>query len=148
MRALFLPLMLLHTRVWAQQGDRPAPPSNGSEVMPTLGQGSELFTSGLGVVVVVSVIIGIAWLLRRGRAMGGKVAGVSLVGQLPLGVKEKLIVVQVGDKKLLLGCTSETINRLHSWESSADSETAPPLADTPFASVLGKLRGDTSRGAS
>ena len=55
---------------------------------------------------VILCIVGLTWLLRRSRLVSASgQGGVTLVSQIPLSMKEKLLVVQVGDEKLLLGCT-------------------------------------------
>lgn len=87
---------------------------------------------------VIVCIVGLTWLLRRSRLVSttGQ-AGVTLVSQIPLSMKEKLLVVQVGDEKLLIGCTATAINTLHCWASSPDDENAKPL-ESPFAKLLAK----------
>ena len=136
MKSLFAPLSMLSAVALAET--KPAA-ATATDTMPSLSQGGELFTTALGLAVVIAVVLGIGWILRRGRVVGGNVADVSLVGQLPLGVKEKLLVVQVGEEKLLLGCTSDSIRRPHSWSSPATEAPDSALQGTPFANVLGKL---------
>ncbi|CAA0090694.1 Flagellar protein FliO [Zhongshania aliphaticivorans] len=89
-------------------------------------------------VFVILCIVGLMWMLRRSRLVAGTgQAGVKLVSQIPLSMKEKLLVVQVGDEKLLLGCTTTAINTLHSWASAPDDEnTKPP--ESAFAKLLAK----------
>lgn len=144
MKALLAPLAMLSAVAFAAPA---AEATASAETMPTLAQGGQMFTTALGLAVVIAVVLGIGWVLRRGRVVGGKVADVSLVGQLPLGVKEKLLVVQVGEEKLLLGCTSDSIRRLHSWSSPAGDDPNVALQGTPFANVMGKLRGNAKEGA-
>jgi flagellar protein FliO/FliZ len=87
---------------------------------------------------VIVCIVGLTWLLRRSRLVSttGQ-AGVTLVSQIPLSMKEKLLVVQVGDEKLLIGCTATAINTLHCWASSPDDESGKPQ-ESPFAKLLAK----------
>lgn len=87
---------------------------------------------------VILCIVGLTWLLRRSRLVSASgQGGVTLVSQIPLSMKEKLLVVQVGDEKLLLGCTATAINTLHSWASSPDDNNAKP-PESAFAKLLAK----------
>ena len=87
---------------------------------------------------VILCIVGLTWLLRRSRLVPATgQGGVTLVSQIPLSMKEKLLVVQVGDEKLLLGCTATAINTLHSWASSPDDINAKP-PESAFAKLLAK----------
>jgi flagellar protein FliO/FliZ len=108
---------------------------------------AELDISGLlgSLLLVVLCIVAVMWLLRKSRLISGpSQAGVAVVGQIPLSMKEKLLVVQVGDEKLLLGCTSAAINTLHTWTSPQDSDT-PISQNSPFAKLLARMPKQTAK---
>jgi len=72
--------------------------------------------------IVLIVFWGCARLLRHLNVGGGGVTGVSraglrIVGALPLGSRERLVIVQAGDEQLLLGVTATRIERLHRLET-------------------------------
>ena len=121
----------------ATKAGTPAP------VLPTTpGMGQFVISGLLGSLILVSLcIVVLMWLLRKSRLVAGpKQAGVAVVGQIPLSMKEKLLVVQIGDEKLLLGCTSTSINTLHTWSSpgSEDGDASLPQ-NSPFAKLLARL---------
>ncbi|PJE16648.1 flagellar biosynthetic protein FliO [Legionella sp.] len=74
--------------------------SNG-ELMRVLG----------GLLVVVAAIVLLSWLLRR--LNGAKFAntnGFKIISCMSLGAREKIMLVRVGQRVLLLGVTSASIN--------------------------------------
>lgn len=86
-------------------------------------------------VLVLGCLFVVSWFLRRSRLVSApNQAGVNVIAQLPLNMKEKLLVVQVGEERLLLGATPGCIRTLHSWKAEA---LPPPAAQESFASVLG-----------
>lgn len=88
------------------------------------------------------------WFVRRLRsAQRPSQAGVAVVSQIPLGMKEKLLVLQVGDERLLVGCTPASMQTLHRWEADALPEQAAASAGD-FASLLKKHLGKKDGGAS
>ncbi|MEX1665413.1 flagellar biosynthetic protein FliO [Zhongshania arctica] len=123
-----LPLKVFAEDLAAKSAAAPMPVAPSIDVAGMVG--SLLF--------VIVCIVGLTWLLRRSRLVSttGQ-AGVKLVSQIPLSMKEKLLVVQVGDEKLLIGCTATAINTLHCWASSPDDESDKP-AESPFAKLLAK----------
>lgn len=75
---------------------------------------AEILTTGLSLVLVVAAIVAVAWLFSR--LQGGRVrnAGmIDVVAAQPLGTKERLLLVDVGGRHLLLGVTQSTIRTLH-----------------------------------
>jgi flagellar protein FliO/FliZ len=125
-----------------------AKPSTSAPVLPTPAPSlAELDISGLlgSLLLVVLCIVAVMWLLRKSRLVSGpNQAGVAVVGQIPLSMKEKLLVVQVGDEKLLLGCTTAAINTLYTWTSPQGSDTPIPQ-NSPFAKLLARMPKQTAK---
>lgn len=109
------------------------------------GPGPALDIGGVlaALLVVLLCLFAVAWLLRRAKLVKTpSQAGVKVVAQLPLNLKEKLLVVQVGEERLLLGCTPGCIRTLHSWPAG---EPAPPPTEKGFSELLStKLGGSKS----
>ena len=59
-----------------------------------------------------------------------------VIASLPVGCKEKLLVVKVGEQQLLLGVTPQQVNFLYRLEEPLD-ESQPQA----FSQQLGKLMG-------
>lgn len=69
-------------------------------------------TLGLGAVLVLILLL--AWLVRRfGPLSAGGAGVVRLLGGVSLGQREKAVLVQVGDKQLLLGVAPGSVRTLH-----------------------------------
>lgn len=103
-------------------------------------------TPMLGALVIVIVtIFAAAFLFRRFglRAPGTTSALLKSVATLPLGARERLVVVQVADRWLVLGVTAQSIQPL----ADLDARELPPGADAlqPFAGVLARALGRTEK---
>ncbi len=63
---------------------------------------------------IVGFIMLLSWLFNntQGQRLGGGNAKLKMVAVLPLGMKEKIAVVQVGNKQLLVGITPQQITTL------------------------------------
>jgi flagellar protein FliO/FliZ len=73
-----------------------------------------LVNTAIGLVVVLAMIIGMAWLLRRfgGLPTVGK-GSVSIVGGVSLGARERAVLLQVGDEQVLVGVAPGQVRALH-----------------------------------
>jgi flagellar protein FliO/FliZ len=84
--------------------------------------------------IVLGLLIGLLWLLRRFYHGGGsRQAGlIRIHASAHLAPKERIVVVEVQGKRLLLGVTPQQINLLarlpDAGEESADSPAASSLA--------------------
>ena len=79
--------------------------------------------------LVLGIIIALAWGLKKSRLvpqMGRP--DFKVLFTLPVGYKEKLMIVQAGEQQLLLGVTAQQISFL--------TEINPPLAITASAPVF------------
>ena len=92
-----------------------------------IGQLAQL---GLGLVLVVGLIFLMGYLMRRVgplAAQGGQ--HIRIVSNLPLGPRDRLILVDVGGKQMLLGASPGRISTLHVFEE--------PVAEIPVETVDG-----------
>ncbi|MFG1498239.1 flagellar biosynthetic protein FliO [Saccharospirillum sp. HFRX-1] len=116
---------------WAQ-------PSS-SSLLP--GGGSDYFKLTLTLVFIVGLIFACGWLVRR---MAGGTSfnhrHIKVLSVMPLGTREKLMLVKAFDDYLLLGVTNNNINTLHRFDEPPDL-TELPLT-SPFADRMkGLLKG-------
>ncbi len=70
----------------------------------------------LSLLMVLAVIVISAIILKRFQGVQQSFNGLKIITSLHLGSKEKLVVVQSGDKQLLLGVTSQQITLLETLE--------------------------------
>ena len=107
-----------------------------------------MFGAVLALLMVLALIVGLGWLLKRLPGSGFRQAeGLKLVASLNVGAKERVVVVEVNGRQLLLGVTAGGIATLH--ELPEPLPAAPPatlanLKHLPnFAQLLQqKLRKD------
>ncbi|WP_316364755.1 flagellar biosynthetic protein FliO [Candidatus Thiodiazotropha sp. CDECU1] len=92
----------------------------GVNVSP-LGADSLLHTAG-GLLFVLALIIGGAWLFKRYAQMpiGGK-GLVRVVGGASVGARERVVVVEVENQRLLLGVAPGQVRKLHILQTSEQS---------------------------
>lgn len=101
----------------------------------------------LALAVVIGAIFGLMYLLRRlNRLPGRSAAAMRVVGAMPLGAREKLVLVQVGDTQLLLGMAPGQLRTLHVFDSpvvtpgGSVNPAGGGESPTGFAGILKSLR--------
>ncbi len=70
----------------------------------------------LSLLMVLVLIVVSAWVLKKFNLTNNSVAGMKVIASLPLGTKEKLVVVQVGDQQLLLGVSQQQVSLIKTLE--------------------------------
>jgi flagellar protein FliO/FliZ len=95
--------------------------------------------------LIVLALIGVAaWVFKRaGVAPRAGAAGMRVVSQLALGPRERVVVVEIGERWWLLGVGTGGITRLGTLPKGDAATPAGPMLPqaVSFASLLGKLRG-------
>lgn len=126
-----------------------APPANPVVIGAHAPQGPGLGGAFLALVLVLGLIVGLAWLLKRLPGGGFRQAdGLRIVASIPLGAKERAAVVQVGGEQLLLGIGAGGVRTLHVLPQplpEAPQAQMPTLKNLPdFKQLLAqRLRKDT-----
>ncbi|MEO6699192.1 MAG: flagellar biosynthetic protein FliO [Paraperlucidibaca sp.] len=96
----------------------------------------------LGLLLVVALLLAAAWMIRRfQRVQAPREGALQVTAQLSLGLKERVILVRVGNENVLLGCTPGSIRSLHSWRGDlpTGAEPAEPTQSAP--DFMTHLRG-------
>lgn len=94
----------------------------------------------MGLVVVIALILGLAWVLKKyGRLPSHNLVDMKVLGGLSLGTREKAILIEVDNKRLLVGVTPGHIQTLyvlddHCVDSNIDS--AADSFESKFEEVL------------
>ena len=108
---------------------------------PTPSAGGGILQVILVLVLVLGLMVGAAWLLKRFNAAGMKAqGGIKIIGGVPVGSRERIMVVEVADQWIVVGVTSNNITAL----STMPRQVLPPSQDAPgvpnhFASKLKQL---------
>jgi flagellar protein FliO/FliZ len=96
----------------------PAPTGIGS-----LGQ----VTLSLG--LVLAVIFAAAWVVRRMRGFNRAASGaLDVLADLPLGQKERAVLVRIGKQQILLGVAPGRVSTLHVLSEPIDTSIPPSAA--------------------
>ena len=75
---------------------------------------------GLGAVLVLIAVL--AWLIKRtGRFQATANGEIKIVASLSLGPRERTVLLEVGDEKILVGVTAQQIQTLHILGQAADN---------------------------
>ncbi|GAC1415139.1 MAG: hypothetical protein NVSMB6_17430 [Burkholderiaceae bacterium] len=103
------------------------------------GTGAMRSVTGLGQVavvllLVVALIAGMAWLMRRlGLARNGGNSAVRVVGNVNLSNRERILVVEVADQWIVVGVTTASINTLASMPRQNQAVERSPCEAPPAA---------------
>lgn len=83
----------------------------------------------LALALVLGLIVGAAWMMRRLSLVPGAGAGhLRVVSGVMVGQRERVVIVEINGQWLVLGVTSEQVNLLHTLDKPADIETTPAAA--------------------
>lgn len=95
--------------------------------------------------LVIALILVLAWLLKKSRLVPSVMQSqLKVVSMLPLGSREKLLVVKVGEQQLLLGMTPNQISLLCQLDKPLPENGSPHA----FAGQLSKWMAGAGRGQS
>jgi flagellar protein FliO/FliZ len=131
----------------AQAAETAAPRFAAPGAANSLPSGS---ASGIGQVtfallLVLAAVFGVAWMLKRLRAVTGAGAnGIEVLAQTSLGSKERAVIVRVGNERLLLGVASGQVSLLRTLpDAPVDSPPAGTITfqKPNFAALLKKSLG-------
>lgn len=114
-----------------------APAATSVELSPV----STLLQTVLAVAVVLGVILGLAWLARRVNPMAltGNPASLRVVSGVMVGQRERVVVVEVQGKWLVLGVAAQSVNLLCTLDKPEDVPADVPVARGAFADKLRTL---------
>lgn len=99
-----------------------------------------LVTLGLGLLAVLAVIVGCAWLIRRVNGLSGmNNQAIKVVSVMALGARERIALIEVGGTQILVGITASAIRTLHVFDEPVVSPEPGDRSD--FARRLQGLIG-------
>lgn len=91
----------------------------------------------LGLLLVVCLIFLLAWVFRRANFVPGQSSGMRVIASLPLGARERAVLVQCGEKQLLLGVASGSVQLLAQFDEPVIEPSASGTNE--FAAKLAQL---------
>ncbi|MFL1466172.1 flagellar biosynthetic protein FliO [Marinobacter sp. HN1S83] len=76
-----------------------------------------MLSLGGGLLAVIAIIYGCAWIIRRMNGMTGmNNQAMKVVSVMALGARERIALIEVGGKQILVGVTPSAIRTLHVFE--------------------------------
>jgi len=111
MKSLCLLLCGLPMMAVAETAQREAPGVDAGNLLQTI----------FGLLLVLALIVAMAWLMKRSQQWHGiGQQQFKVIAALPLGPREKAVLLQVGEQQLLLGVTPQNVNLLSALEQPLD----------------------------
>ena len=86
----------------------------------------------LALLAVLGALFALAWLLRRLRGIGNRVGtAIDVIAHVPLGQKERVVLLKVGSAQILLGVAPGRVNALYVLPEPLElaQRAAAPAAD-------------------
>lgn len=115
---LILLLSLLTTFAFAQQ--------ESVQVGKHANANVDALSMVLSLLMVLVLIFLAAWVLKKFNVVNKSVSGMKVISSLPLGTKERLVVVQVDNEQLLLGVSGQQITLLKTLEKPLEVNAPMP----------------------
>lgn len=93
----------------------------------------------LGLALVVVLIVVLAWIARRfAGARAGAIEGMRVVGAVPIGTRERIVLVDLGETQLVLGVAPGRVQTLHVRPTPAGAGETP-RAEPGFRGTLERV---------
>jgi len=98
----------------------------------------------LALLLVLGAVFALAWVLKRVRTFGSRVGGaLDVLAQVPLGQKERAVLIRVGTAQILLGVAPGRVSTLYVLPEPLDLKVPPAgsagAANSPFRALLRSL---------
>lgn len=104
--------------------------------------GPSILQTVIALAAVLALILGCAWLMRRVQRPGG--AGGALIqvrGQIMVGPRERVVLIEVGDQWIVTGVAQGNVRSLAVMPRPEDAPPAPdPVHVADFRTLLARLR--------
>lgn len=99
-----------------------------------------------GLLVVLALLLGTAWLVRRLQCFQGITPGIlQPIAQQQLGIKERVMLLRIDQENILIACSHNGIRTLHTWQGPmpAGINASTTVADAaPFVDYLKRLMAE------
>jgi flagellar protein FliO/FliZ len=104
-----------------------AAPHAASSAAPVGAGGLASVTVAL--LIVLAAIFAVAWLARRVRGMGSRIGNaIDVLADVPLGPKERAVLLKVGTEQILIGVAPGRVSSLHVLREPVQVSKAAPAA--------------------
>lgn len=95
----------------------------------------------LALLVVLAAIFAVAWVARRVRGMGNRLGNaIDVLADMPLGPKERAVLLKVGAEQILIGVAPGRVSALHVLREPIEIPKAAAAARPASASFAALLK--------
>lgn len=118
--------------------------TSGSGPMPSLA--SLMAQTAVGLAVVLIAIVGLAWVVKRFNvaSFGGNKT-MQVLSVLPVGTREKVVLVEVGGQQILLGVAPGRVNAVHVFDAPVVQVPAAKEASVARSSLAASTASEFSK---
>jgi len=107
---------------------------------PAVSAAGSLLQVFIGLVAVLLLIAGTAWVAKRfGINRGGASNLVQVISSASVGTRERVVVVEVGESWLVVGVASGSVNALMTLPKGTVQSSTVSAIGAPFAARLQQL---------
>jgi flagellar protein FliO/FliZ len=88
---------------------------------------------GFALLFIIALLLGAAWLAKK--VSGGKgfgQGGLKVIGGVSLGPRERIVLLEVGDERLVVGIVPGQIRTLHRLSTPSDDASEAAPEEKPF----------------
>lgn len=90
-----------------------------------------------GLFIIVALIFGMSWLMRRmGRMSGSGTSDLKVISGVSVGQRERVVLIQAGDTQLLVGVAPGQVRTLHVMEEPITETSLPKASSHGFSEKL------------
>lgn len=120
----FLTVLIASLLAWPVLAQTTAEPVGRSSSLDAFSL-SNILNMFMGLAIVVALILGLSWVLRKyGRLPGNNLVDMKVIGGLSLGTREKAVLIEVENTRLLIGVTPGHIQTLHVLGTQGEQNSA------------------------
>ncbi|MBW8307675.1 MAG: flagellar biosynthetic protein FliO [Thiobacillus sp.] len=107
---------------------------------PAISAAGSLMQVFIGLVAVLLLIAGTAWVAKRlGVSQGGASSLLRVVSSASVGTRERVVVVEVGESWLVVGVAPGSVNALMTLPKGDIQSAAAPALSGSFAARLHQM---------
>lgn len=103
-------------------------PQNAIKSTPKVGSGSHLLNVTLGLIAIIGLIFALSLFVKRfGPGTFSANTQLKIISSMPLGTRERIVLIDAGGQQLLLGITPTNINTLHVFADPIVVDSKPEV---------------------
>ena len=123
--------------ILATSGGNVAPINDKNPALQQPSTSSQLASLVGGLALILILIFGLSWFVKR-FSQGGFVQNqtIKMISAMPLGTRERIMLIDVGGKHILLGLTPTQINTLHVFEEPVVTASDKNVSNSDFSKKL------------